>query len=112
MSKVTLKKVEDIEYQLGPAAISGIRLRPAAQALGVSAFGIAVLEIEAGASSYPAHDHGHDEVYVVLKGSATLETGKDALLLGAGTFVRVPPGEERTFLPGPEGVTLLALGPK
>src|SRR6476659_2309763 len=100
MSIVTLKKVEDIEYQQGPTATSGIKLRHAAEALGVTALGIQVLEIEAAASPYPGPDHldgSLPEVYVVLKGSATLETGPDALLLGAGTFVRVPPGHARKF---------------
>ncbi len=113
MSHVTVKKIEEIGYYQGQNAINGIRFRHAGKDLGVTAFGMNVLEIESGCASYPEHDHtgdGQEEVYVILRGSATLDTGTEALLLGAGTLVRVGPDQKRKFLPGPEGVTLLALG--
>jgi hypothetical protein len=109
MSDVTLKRIEDIEYQ---PANGGCRVRHAAKALGVSAWGMSILELESGcaATAEALLSAGREQVYVILRGSATLETSSQALLLGTGALVRVGPGERRKFLPGPEGVTVLALG--
>jgi len=113
MADVQVKRIEDIDFYEGPNAIPGIRFHSAARALGVTAWGMNVLEIEAGCSGYPEHDHerdGQEEVYVVLRGSATLKTGEDAVELSEGALVRVGPRQRRKFLPGPRGVTLLAIG--
>jgi mannose-6-phosphate isomerase-like protein (cupin superfamily) len=113
MSDVQVKRIEDIEFYQGPNAVPGIRFRPAARALGVTAWGMNVLELEAGCTGYPEHDHardGQEEVYVVLRGRATLKLGDRSIDLDEGTLVRVGPGERRKFLPGAQGVTLLAIG--
>jgi uncharacterized cupin superfamily protein len=113
MSNVTLKKIEDIEYQPVQPANEGCRVRHAGKALGVTGLGMSILEMESGcatAAEQPHLSHGREEVYVILRGSATLETSAGALLLGTGALVRVGSGERRRFLPGPDGVTLLALG--
>jgi mannose-6-phosphate isomerase-like protein (cupin superfamily) len=112
MSDVTVKRVEEIDWYKGPNAIAGIRFRGAGRELGVSAWGMNVIEIDAGCEMYPEHDHhrdGQEEVYVVLRGSATLRAGGEQVL-SAGALVRVGPQQKRKFIPGPEGVTLLALG--
>ncbi len=113
MSDVQVKRIEDIEFYQGPNAVPGIRFHSAARSLGVTAWGMNVLEIEPGCTGYPEHDHardGQEEVYVVLRGSATLTAGDGSIDLGEGTLVRVGPGQRRKFLPGAQGVTLLAIG--
>jgi mannose-6-phosphate isomerase-like protein (cupin superfamily) len=113
MIDVQVKRIEDIEFYQGPKAIPGIRFHPAARALGVTAWGMNVLEIDAGCAGYPEHDHardGQEEVYVVLRGGATLVAGDERVELAPGTLVRVGPGQRRKFLPGSDGVTLLAIG--
>ena len=113
MSDVTVKRVEELSYYQGPKAIAGMRFRGAARELGVSAWGMNVIEIDAGCDKYPEHDHvkdGQEEVYVILRGSATLQAGGENLSLEAGTLVRVGPGEKRKIVPGAGGVTVLALG--
>jgi mannose-6-phosphate isomerase-like protein (cupin superfamily) len=112
-TEVTIKHAGEIDYYKGPNAIAGIKFRSAGRELGVTAWGMNVIEIDAGCAAYPEHDHlkdGQEEVYVVLRGSATLSAGGSEQRLEAGTLVRVGPGTRRKFLPGPEGVTLLALG--
>jgi mannose-6-phosphate isomerase-like protein (cupin superfamily) len=72
-----------------------------------------VLEIDPGCDRYPEHDHlkdGQEEVYVVLRGSATLHSGGRDYPLEAGAMICVPPSERRKINPGPQGVTVLALG--
>ncbi|HEX9051677.1 MAG TPA: cupin domain-containing protein [Anaeromyxobacter sp.] len=113
MSDVQVKRIEEIEFFQGPKAIPGIRFHPAARALGVTAWGMNVIEIEPGCTGYPEHDHardGQEEVYVVLRGAATLVAGDERLDLAPGTLVRVGPAQRRKLLPGSDGVTLLALG--
>jgi uncharacterized cupin superfamily protein len=113
MSNVTLKRIEDIEYQHVQSPHEGCRVRHAGKALGVTAWGMNIVEMESGCATAAQQTHlvdGREEVYVILRGSATLETSAGALLLGTGALVRVGSGERRRFLPGPEGVTLLALG--
>jgi len=113
MSDVLVKQIEELDYYKGPNAIPGIRFRSAGRDLGVRAWGMNVIEIEPSCRDYPEHDHlkdGQEEVYVVLRGSATLRSGDREQAVSAGTLVRVGPSEKRKFLPGPEGVTLLALG--
>ena len=113
MSDATVKTIEEIDYFKGPRAIPGIRFRGAGRALGVTAWGMNVIEIDAGCEQYPEHDHqkdGQEECYVVLRGSATLRAGGREQELQAGALVRVPHDVKRKWLPGPQGVTLLALG--
>ncbi len=113
MADVQVKRIEDVDYYDGPNAIPGIRFHSAGRSLGVTAWGMNVLEIEPGCTGYPEHDHardGQEEVYVVLRGSATLEAGDARVELAEGTLVRVGPRQRRKFLPGDRGVTLLAIG--
>lgn len=113
MTDTTIKHIEQIDPYQGPHEIPGIRFRPARAALGVSAWGMNVLEIDAGCTAYPEHDHsadGQEEVYFVVRGAATLVVDGAEHALATGTFARVPAASRRKLLPGPEGVTLLALG--
>jgi len=113
MADLKAKRIEEIPFYQGPNAIPGIRFHGAARELGVTAWGMNVIEIEAGCTAYPEHDHvknGQEEVYVVLKGSGTMETGGERLELAEGMLVRVGPSTRRKILPGPQGITVLAIG--
>jgi mannose-6-phosphate isomerase-like protein (cupin superfamily) len=81
--------------------------------MGVSAWGMNVIELDAGCEGYPEHDHSHDgqeEVYVVLEGSAVLVTGGDEHPAGVGDMVRVPAEVTRKWVTRDQPVRLLALG--
>ncbi|HEX9296118.1 MAG TPA: hypothetical protein VF881_09785 [Polyangiaceae bacterium] len=113
MADITLRTLDEVEHYQGPNAIPGIKFRPAGRALGVTAWGMNVLEIEAGCSGYPEHNHvkdGQEEVYVILRGSATLDADGERFELDQGSLVRVGPSQKRKFIPGQRGVTLLAIG--
>jgi quercetin dioxygenase-like cupin family protein len=113
MDPITVKKIDQIEPYAGPNAIPGIRFRPARQALGVSSWGMSVIELDPGCSGYPEHDHeseGHEEVYLVLRGSIVLQAGGSERVLTQGDFVRVAPEMKRKFVTRGEGAALLALG--
>ena len=107
MADVTVKRLEQFE------AVFGGVTRRVRSGLGVTAFGMQVIELPPDFSGYPDHDHSHDEqeeVYTPLNGSATLQVGDESHLLEPGIFARVGPGEKRKLLSGPEGVKLLCVG--
>ena len=108
-----VKSIESVAPYAGPHAIAGIRFRAVGKALGVEAWGMNVLEVDAGCDLYPEHDHvkdGQQEVYVVLRGSATLRTPDGEQRLSVGDMALVAPAVTRKLVPGADGVTLLAIG--
>ncbi|HZN54485.1 MAG TPA: hypothetical protein VFB67_04125 [Candidatus Polarisedimenticolaceae bacterium] len=112
MPDVTYKKFEDLDAYRG----EGVRARQflyAGKSLGVTAWKMNVLDLPPSWKDYPDHDHakdGQEEVYVTLRGSAELEADGQTWSLSPGTLVRVGPNQKRKILPGPEGVTILAIG--
>jgi mannose-6-phosphate isomerase-like protein (cupin superfamily) len=103
----TLKRIDEL------AAVDHGAVKLAGAELGVESFGLQVLDLPAGFTGYPEHDHvgdGQEEVYVVLEGSAGLEVDGERVEVDAGTLVRVGPESRRKLLPGPYGVRVLAIG--
>jgi uncharacterized cupin superfamily protein len=110
---ITQHNAKSIPFYDGEHAIPGIRFRAARQALGVSAWGMNVLDIDAHCSGYPEHDHKNDqqeEVYVVLEGSVVLIADGVESVLQRGDMVRVAPDVTRKLVTRNEGVALLAIG--
>ena len=113
MSEVTIKSIDEVDPYRGPGELDGIEFRPVGRTLGVTAWGMNVLKLAPGASTYFQHDHrddGQEEVYLVLEGDATLRAGDKDWRLGRGDLVRVPPEVHRSWKPGERGATLLAIG--
>ena len=113
MEPVVIKNVEEVEHYQGEHEIRGIRFRPAGRALGVTAWGMNAIELDPHCSLYPEHDHegdGQEEVYVVLRGAATIRAGDREWPLRAGDLAHVGPSVKRKLVTGDEGVTILALG--
>jgi quercetin dioxygenase-like cupin family protein len=107
MADVTVKRLEDFE-----AIFHGGFYRVRA-GLGVSSFGIAVMEFPPDFGEYPEHDQTHDdqeEVYTALSGRATLIAGGEEHELTPGVWARVGPSEKRKIVTGDEGAVLIALG--
>ena len=107
MADVTVKGLDDFE------AVFGGGMRRVRAGLGVTSFGLQVIELPPNFEHYPEHDHTHDEqeeVYTVLEGSATLRIGDDEYRLEPGVFARVAPGEKRKFVTGDQPVRILAVG--
>ncbi len=107
MADVTVKRLDEFEAVFGGAT------RRVRSGLGVTSFGMQVIELPPDFSGHPDHDHSHDdqeEVYTPLSGSATLQVGEQTYELEPGTFARVGPGEKRKLVSGPDGVQLLCIG--
>ncbi len=110
---ITISAISDIEAYRGPNEIEGIRFRPARAALGVSAWGMNVIELDPNCTGYPEHDHaedGQEEVYVVLEGEAELQVGEERHTLRRGQMVRLPADVRRKWVTHNHSVALLALG--
>jgi mannose-6-phosphate isomerase-like protein (cupin superfamily) len=107
MADVTVKRLDEFE------AVFGGGMRRVRAGLGVTSFGIQVMELPAEFSMYPSHDHSHDEqeeVYLTLGGRATLQVGEEEFDLEPGVFARVGPGQQRKLLTREEGARILVLG--
>ncbi|HET8975679.1 MAG TPA: cupin domain-containing protein [Solirubrobacterales bacterium] len=107
MPDVTVKRTEEFE------AIFGGGFRRVRAGLGVSSFGIAVIDLPANFERYPTHDQSHDhqeEVYTALSGRATLTVGGEEYALEPGVWARVGPEEKRKIVTGDEPARILAVG--
>ena len=107
MADVTVKRLDEFE------AVFGGGMRRVRAGLGVTSFGMQVIELPPSFELYPEHDHTHDEqeeVYTLLRGSATLYAGGEEHLLEPGVFARVGPEEKRKLVTGEDGARILALG--
>jgi glyoxylate utilization-related uncharacterized protein len=107
MPDVTVKRVEDFE------AIFGGGFRRARAGLGVSSFGLAVIDLPPNFSHFPEHDQTHDdqeEVYTVVSGRATLHVGGEEYELEPGVFARVGATEKRKLATSDEPARVLAMG--
>ncbi|HEX2707614.1 MAG TPA: hypothetical protein VHM66_06350 [Solirubrobacterales bacterium] len=122
---VAHRKIEDIQALTG--MLDGISMHRVAADMGVSAFGISIVEMDPGADEYPEHDHsedgiggkmfakrpeqlGQEEVYVALGGSGTLEADGTSYPIDPDHITRVGPEVKRKIVAGPDGLRLLAVG--
>jgi mannose-6-phosphate isomerase-like protein (cupin superfamily) len=108
MADYSIKRFEEME------PIFGGVFRRARAALGVSSFGMQILEMPPnGGDFYPNHDHQHDsqeEVYVILDGSADFDIEGERVHVEPETAIRVAADTKRKIKAGPQGVKILALG--
>jgi hypothetical protein len=95
---------------------AGLAWHPIRPLLGVRAIGIAAFSARAaGDTVVEPHDEsadgrGHEELYVVLAGSARFTVGGDEFDAGPGTLVLVRPGTHREAVAGEAGTIVLAIG--
>ena len=107
MPDYAVKKIDDME------AIYLGAFKLARAEMGITSFGMQVMDIPAGADQYPEHDHsedGQEEVYLALRGSGEIEIEGERVPLVPDTMIRVSAGTKRKIWPGDDGVRVLALG--
>jgi hypothetical protein len=110
MADYTVKRIDEMEGAYG-GAFKRVRAE-----LGVSSFGMAIIDMPAKFEHYPTHDHardGQEEVFLALAGGGEIEIdGSERVPLDAEHVVRVAAGTDRKVLPGPDGIRLLVIGAK
>jgi uncharacterized cupin superfamily protein len=88
-------------------------LKHARAELGVTSFGMQVIDLPPNLDAHPEHDHaesGHEEVYVVLSGEVDLTVDGETMRLAEGSMVRVGPEARRKLVTRDQPVRVLALG--
>lgn len=106
--------IEDVDSWTSPASVK----RPVGRALGIEDAAANYYELAPDESfAFGHHRHmGQEEVFYVLAGEATFETGDpregtETVVVEAGELVRFAPGEwQQGFNRGAETVRALALG--
>ena len=107
MPDVTVKEMRDFD------AVFGGGMRRVRAGLGVTSFGMQVIELPAGFTGYPAHDHTHETRKRSMSRSGEASrwrSGGTSLALEPGMFARVGPGETRKLIAGDEPVRILCVG--
>lgn len=95
--------------------VEGVTFYPLGRALQLSAFGLAVIDIEdvGGGSNYPLHSHEEDdqiEVFVVADGSGRVEIDGESIDVASQEMVSIDPGAKRKWFAGADGLRLIAIG--
>lgn len=107
MSDYTAKRISEMEASYGGGFVK------ARAELGVTSFGMQVIQLPPDYGDYPLHDHadsGQEEVFLALTGSSWVEIDGERIELEPDLFVRVGPTAKRKIFAGPEGLRVLALG--
>jgi uncharacterized cupin superfamily protein len=91
-------------------SIWGGGFKRARAALGVTAFGLGIMELPPHFDRIPSHVHtfdGQEEVYIPLAGAGMLKVGSRSIPLDPHTAVRVGPTASRAITAGPAGISVL-----
>ena len=88
--------------------------RPVRRRFGITAFGTNVYTADKGGRVIEEHRerYNHEEMYVVLRGSATFTLDEEHIAAPAGTLVFIRPGTLRTAFADEDGTAILAVGAK
>jgi mannose-6-phosphate isomerase-like protein (cupin superfamily) len=110
----TLKKLTDVEDSAPKFGFAEIQeARFAKNDLDTEDTGVSHHRLKANQRQPFAHKHDHaEEVYVVLNGSGRVKLDEEIVELERLDAIRVAPGVIRAFEAGPEGIELLAFGPR
>ena len=108
MSDYTAKRIDDMEAGYGGGFVK------ARAELGVTAFGMQVIQLPPNFTDYPEHDHaesGQEEVFLAIGGSGWIDIEGERVELDSETFVRVGTGKpKRKVHSGPQGLRMLVIG--
>ena len=110
----TLKKLTDVEDSAPKFGFAEIQeARFAKNDLDTEDTGVSHHRLKANQRQPFAHKHDHaEEVYVVLNGSGRVKLDEEIVELERLDAIRVSPGVIRAFEAGPDGIELLAFGPR
>lgn len=106
---------EMTRYDSSSGSVALTAIRPS---IGLESFGISMVEMKRdsdldGYSDYPFHDHAEsnqEEVYVITGGAGELRFEDGSIEVEPGDTIRVAPEVKREFIPGDDGLSLIAIG--
>jgi hypothetical protein len=103
----TAKRIDEMEAGFGGGFVK------ARAELGVTAFGMQVIQLPPGYSDYPEHEHaesGQEEVFLAIGGSGWIDIEGERADLDGDTLVQVGPEAKRKVYAGGEGLRMLVIG--
>jgi uncharacterized cupin superfamily protein len=107
MADYAVRRIDDME-----AIVRGSFKRARAE-LGITSFGIQVIDFPPNVDGYPEHDHsqdGQEEVYLAMRGDGEIDIEGERIALDPETMVRVSAGTKRKLYPGDAGMRVLVVG--
>jgi mannose-6-phosphate isomerase-like protein (cupin superfamily) len=107
MADYAVRRIDDME-----AIVRG-SFKKARAELGITSFGLQVIDFPPNVDGYPEHDHsqdGQEEVYVVMRGEGEMDIEGERMPLNPETMVRVSAGTKRKLYPGDDGMRVLVVG--
>jgi mannose-6-phosphate isomerase-like protein (cupin superfamily) len=110
----TIKNLRETEDKAPGFGLSEIQEAhfPAGE-LGAESTGLAFQVIHPGRRQGFAHRHENaEEIYVVLAGSGKIKLDDETVEVGPLDAIRVAPAVTRAFEAGPDGLELIAFGPR
>lgn len=108
---VNLAEAEDMAAKFGYGATGQARF-PTDDLDAVNT-GLSLHQLRPGARQAFAHRHHRaEEVYLVLRGAGRIKVGDEIIDLAPMDAVRVGPEQTRAFEAGPDGLDVLAFGPR
>ena len=113
-STYTHKKLTDVQDSAPKFGFEDLQeARFATEDLEAEDTGVSHMRVKPGKRQGFAHKHDDaEEVYVVVAGSGRVKLDDDILELTEMDAIRVSPGVTRQFEGGPEGIALIAFGPR
>jgi len=110
----TLKKLTEVEDSASKFGFEAVQeARFAKNDLETADTGVSLHRVKAGKRQAFAHKHeGAEEVYVVLGGSGRVKLDDEIVAIEALDAIRVAPQVVRAFEAGPDGIEVLAFGPR
>ncbi len=107
MPDYTAKRIDDMEGAFGGG------LKKCRAELGVTSFGMQIVNMPPNYADYPEHDHAEEsqeEVFAVLRGSGHFDVEGERVDIDPGVVVRIGAAAKRKVYAGPEGLRMVALG--
>src|SRR5664279_1058979 len=121
MADVTHAGIDELDAI--PGFLEGFTFRRVGAELGVTPFGMSIIDMPPETTAYPDHDHssegpgnppahqlGQEEVYIALRGSADIEVDGHRYPLDADHIVRVGPTARRKIRDARSCQALMASG--
>src|SRR5207244_8339315 len=111
MSDITIKHLDEMERYTGSFQ-HGQQFFFAGKSLGLSKLGMNAIRMPPHWEHYPEDDHAADneeELYIPLEASGTPHAEGQTYPMQRGGLMRVGAATRGKSLPGPEGMTLVAL---
>jgi mannose-6-phosphate isomerase-like protein (cupin superfamily) len=107
MADYTAKRIGDMQAGYGGGFVK------ARAELGVTAFGLQVIQLPPDFEGYPEHDHsesGQEEVFAAMSGSGWIDIEGERVDLDGDTLVRVGPDSKRKVHSGGQGLRMIVVG--